>query len=384
MKFSSLLSFILTAVLMTSTLSLAHGRLASESENRKYQIEKIEEDLSREREKFLQFGKKEASILDQLTRLEKHIDEQTILLNELKEKIRDEKRSLEIHQTRLNESDAALKKVENRLSKRLVAFYKYAKRGYVQLLATSEDFDQLRKRIKFLKVIMGEDHRLFNDMVAIQRKHKSELKQLDEKIAAIKRMEQAEKAKLSSIKEDRDKKVLLLMKIHEEKEFYETAVKELELAAHNLKDTLRNLDKKQVKKPLPTGFEDLKGRLPLPFNGKILKSKEATGPSTHNNPKGIYILGPSGAEVKAIFPGEVVYSGWLKGYGQMIVINHGSRYFTISAHLSQRDREQGDMVEKGEVIGLLGETGSLEGPRLYFEIRQKDDNLDPFKWLKVH
>ena len=115
-----------------------------------------------------------------------------------------------------------------------------------------------------------------------------------------------------------------------------------------------------------------------------MNSNAALGPSAHNKPKGIYILGPSGAEVKAIFPGKVVYSGWLKGYGQMIVINHGSRYFTISAHLSQRDREQGDMVDRGDVIGLLGETESLAGPRLYFEIRKKDNNLDPFKWLKVN
>ena len=105
------------------------------------------------------------------------------------------------------------------------------------------------------------------------------------------------------------------------------------------------------------------------------------GVKTH---KGFYIEGPPGAKVKSIFPGRVDYSGWLKGYGQIIVINHGSRFFTVFAHLEQRLTSEGEMVGKGEVIGLLGQTGSMEGPRLYFEMRKGGRQLDPLKWLKVH
>jgi septal ring factor EnvC (AmiA/AmiB activator) len=100
--------------------------------------------------------------------------------------------------------------------------------------------------------------------------------------------------------------------------------------------------------------------------------------------KGIYIEGPSGAEVRSIFPGRVDFSGWLKGYGQVVLINHGSRFFTVSGHLAERFKSEGDMVQAGAVIGLLGETGSLAGPRLYFEIRKEGISLDPLKWLKVH
>ena len=107
-------------------------------------------------------------------------------------------------------------------------------------------------------------------------------------------------------------------------------------------------------------------------------------PGLKDTHKGIFIKGPIGAEVKAIFPGRVDFSGWLKGYGQIIVINHGSRFFTLSAQLSERDKEKGDMVKKGDVIGLLGQTGSSLGPSLYFEIRRRGENLNPFDWLKVN
>jgi septal ring factor EnvC (AmiA/AmiB activator) len=68
----------------------------------------------------------------------------------------------------------------------------------------------------------------------------------------------------------------------------------------------------------------------------------------------------------------------------MIVLNHGSRYFTISARLSKRSKKEGDMVKAGEVIGFLGPSEGDNLPRLYYEVRLGESPLDPVKWLKVH
>ena len=89
------------------------------------------------------------------------------------------------------------------------------------------------------------------------------------------------------------------------------------------------------------------------------------------------------AEVKAIFPGRVEFSGTLKGYGETIIINHGSRFFTISAHLSERKKEAGDPVEGEEVIGIVGGNRPSKGAGIYFEIRRAGKTLAPLKWLKV-
>ena len=373
------MTFVLFFVVSNNNVS------ASEKEDKKKQIEKIETEISIEKEKYLQFGIKEKNLLGQLSALEKGIDEKKRLLESLKRKISLTKRDLIVQQEKLNQSELALQTIEERLNKRLVAFYKYAKRGYVQLLATSAGLEEFRKRIKYLKVITEEDIRLFKQMVAIQMYNKKEMLRISEKIVAIDQMEQAEHERLISIQQDLDTKVIFLMKIHEEKEFYATVVKELQLAAKDLKRTLIKLDKKkEISKKLPTGFAKLKGKLPMPVKGKVIKGNSGLGAGLKDTHKGIYIGGPIGAEVKAIYPGRVDFSGWLKGYGQIIVINHGSRFFTLSAHLSHRDKEKGDMVKRGEVIGLLGQTESLEGPRLYFEIRNKGDTLNPFTWLKVN
>ena len=356
----------------------------SESDNEEKQIERIETDLSREKEQFLKLGIREKDLLGQLAESDKKIAEKAKLLQDIKEKLQLNQKALKEQQEKLRQLEQSSKRVRERLGKRVTAYYKYAKRGYVHILSTSQDVEQLRRRMKYLQVIMDGDQKLLQQLAEVEQEINKEVALIEERVAIIDGMKKAESARLLSIKEEQDKKVFLLMKVHSEKEFYETLVKELQQASQNLRVTLLDLDRKQKKKTmLPSGFAHSKGRLPLPFHGKIIESQDRLGVDIVKTHKGIFIQGPLGAEVKAVFPGRVDFSGWLKGYGQTIVINHGSRFFTVSAHLSERYMEEGDAVEAGTVIGLLGHTGPFEKPRLYFEIRRAGTPLNPLKWIKV-
>ena len=117
---------------------------------------------------------------------------------------------------------------------------------------------------------------------------------------------------------------------------------------------------------------------------KIIKEDKLSGSNRKQLNKGIFIAGISDHKVKAIFPGRVDFSGKLKGYGEVVIINHGSRFFTISAHISRLKKKEGDVVEKGEVIGFLKPSGPSKEARLYFEIRKGGKSLDPLKWLKAN
>ena len=357
----------------------------SSSKTEQKQIKQIETDLSREKEQFLKLGIREKDLLGQLAEIEKKIAEKRQFLQKIKEKLRLNRKAFERQQEKLRHLERSSKVVRERLSKRLTAFYKYGKRGYVHILTTSQDVEQLRRRMKYLQVIMEGDQRLLQQLAEVEQEISREITLIEERATIIDGMKKAESARLLSIKEEQDKKVFLLMKVHSEKEFYETLVKELQHASQNLKVTLLDLDRKPKKKTtLPSDFANSKGKLLLPFNGKIIGSHDRWGVDIVKTHKGIFIQGPLGSEVRAVFPGRVDFSGWLKGYGQTIVINHGSRFFTVSAHLSERFREAGDTVEKGTVIGLLGHTGPFEKPRLYFEIRRAGTPLNPLKWVKVN
>ncbi len=364
---------------------LSYGTKNTKTEIKSDQIEEIEKELSREKKRLLKYGEKERGLLRQLSELEETIAARRRHLDELKAKVLISKGELEDRQGKLTEVENKLKEVESRLEKRLVAFYKYAKRGYMQLLATSSGMDQLRKRSKYLKVIMMEDQILFDRMAGMQKKREKGISNIRDNLDLIKRLEEAEKASMASIKKDMNQKVLLLMKIHKEKEFYETVVKELQLGAKELRKTLQKLDKVDPRPgKLPTGFNAAKGRLPLPVRGKVARSRISRRSRNGPGLKGVHIAGVNGANVEAVFPGRVEYSGWLRGYGEIIVLNHGSRYFTIYAQLSKRLKEVKELVERGETIGLLGNNGSSGDAGLYFEIRRGGVNLDPMKWLKVN
>jgi septal ring factor EnvC (AmiA/AmiB activator) len=378
-----LIPFVLFLILLYKPSQLAFALVRNEAASKENQIERIEEDLSREKGQFLKFGEKEKELLNDLSLLEKEIGEKKQSLKDLDESVTRIKKDLEEGQAKLAQLENALSEVEVRLGRRLDAFYRYAKRGYVRLLATSKGFDVLRKRIKYLRAITRDDLSLLTTMAGLQRKYRQEISGVRDKMLELDRLEKAESSRMVALKEDIDRRVILLMKIHKEKEFYQTAVKELELAAQNLKETLVNLDKKGEGKPvsLPSRFDESRGKLLLPLDGKIVRDRS---PSSQNGSKGIIVEGSSGAEVKAVFPGRVDFSGLLKGYGQVIVINHGSRYFTVSAQLARRYKEAGESVKAGEVIGALAEIKSTDRSRLYFEIRRGAVSLDPLKWLKVH
>ena len=97
---------------------------------------------------------------------------------------------------------------------------------------------------------------------------------------------------------------------------------------------------------------------------------------------GVNIMADLGAPVRALCDGQVIYASWFKGYGNMMIIDHGEHYYTLSAQLEQLLKERGDMVQTGEVVGTVGDTATLSGPGLYFEIRHYGKPLDPVLWFK--
>jgi len=85
--------------------------------------------------------------------------------------------------------------------------------------------------------------------------------------------------------------------------------------------------------------------------------------------------------VYAVAAGEVRFADWFRGYGKLVILDHGEDYFTVTGHLDAIEVEVGDQVRGGDRIAVAGETGSLSGPRLYFEIRKGSGALDPADWL---
>ncbi len=138
-------------------------------------------------------------------------------------------------------------------------------------------------------------------------------------------------------------------------------------------------------KPIPLmkggNFAKLKGKLSRPVSGRIAASFGAkrTGSATW---QGLLFRAPEGAEVSACAAGTVVFSDWLRGYGNLIIIDHGSTYMSVYANNEAVFKNVGDRVKQGETISTVGSSGSDEKPGLYFEIRYKGKPINPAPWLR--
>jgi murein DD-endopeptidase MepM/ murein hydrolase activator NlpD len=182
----------------------------------------------------------------------------------------------------------------------------------------------------------------------------------------------------------------LLADIRKQKSLELAAIDELTQAAADLEQKIKLLNLKKTKavadkNALQLSLPAYKGLLIMPVKGKIIN---LFGPyrnpkyNTTNYRSGIDIRADHGEPIRSVFQGKVIYSEWFKGYGNMIIIDHGHSYYTVYAHLEETFKSKGDSVDTGEVIATVGDTGSITGAKLYFEVRHHGKPMDPLKWLK--
>jgi septal ring factor EnvC (AmiA/AmiB activator) len=133
---------------------------------------------------------------------------------------------------------------------------------------------------------------------------------------------------------------------------------------------------------LPSGaFESLRGRLATPISGTVgarFGAKRADGPVW----RGMFIKAPEGTDVRAVGPGRIVYAKWMRGWGNMIIVNHGGAYLSIYGFNETLLKHEGDAVKAGDVIASAGSTGGNGESGLYFELRHLGKPIDPAGWVK--
>jgi len=250
---------------------------------------------------------------------------------------------------------------------------------------SSETYNDFLRHDKLLNKIVSNDYNLI----------KKSLKRIDDKISHEKKLKSQKDALLrqkekyyknsTKIEVTKKEKISLLKKTREKKEDQLAAIKELKEYARKLQDFIDRLpEEKKDFQSLTRKFSSMKGRLPFPVKGRIITQfgrKEHPDLHTYTFEKGIEIKAPLGKEVRSVFEGKVIFADWFKGYGNMMIINHGEKYYSLFAHTSKLFKKTGDLVGQGETIALVGDTNSLKGSCLYFEIRHHGKPQNPLKWL---
>jgi septal ring factor EnvC (AmiA/AmiB activator) len=362
---------------------LGRAQERAPGDHNRSQVHQIEKYLREQQGELQGVHSKERDLLGQLERLEKDVAENKKEIKGLTDAIQAVSQEIQSGQKRIHRLNVSAMAVEKTLQKRLVAFYKFGRSGYLRLLVAATSLQGFQKTIKYTKALMDQDRNMLDTLGRQRGQVEHEVQGLKENMARLEALRKTKDQGIASLQESIEKKVLLLMRVHREKEFYGTAIKELKGAAQALSRAVVHLESQEGHEFLRQGFAQMKGRLFMPVKGEILKDAKLVRSNPFMHRKGVYITGSPGEEVRAVFPGRVDFSGWFKGYGQLIIVNHGSHYFTIFAHLDERFKEKGDMVAVDEPLGIVGNPGWEAGAGVYFEIRKGGKHLDPKAWLNT-
>ncbi|WP_405602449.1 MULTISPECIES: murein hydrolase activator EnvC family protein [unclassified Pseudoalteromonas] len=145
--------------------------------------------------------------------------------------------------------------------------------------------------------------------------------------------------------------------------------------------TIEELEKEKTQKIELLGLNKSKGKLDWPSKGKL---QHTFGQRKHGGIdwKGVLIGAVEGANVNSVHNGQVVFADWLKGYGWVIVVDHGEGFMSLYGHAQTLLKDVGDMVREGETLALVGQSGGQANSGLYFEIRHKGRAVNPVKWCR--
>jgi septal ring factor EnvC (AmiA/AmiB activator) len=342
--------------------------------------------------KIKELSKQEETLLDQFDSLDFSINQLERKSTALKSQVTFLEKEIIALNTQTDRLNRQLQALQQYVATRLVALYKLNQLGKMHFIFSASSISEFLFIEKSLQQVVTYDDRLQMELLGKRNAltiASAALLQHRER----KHLLEAEYAvQLKSMNLEKEKKRGLLKHIREEKEFHLISIKGLQQAADQLEKTIKSfqeqVDSLKVTEEKPTkSFLAMKGLLTIPVQGKII-----AGFGLHRDARfqvvtqrnGIEIQTEKGNPVKAVFDGKIIFSDWFRGYGNLIIIDHGESFYTVYAHANERFKEKGSVVNTGEVIATVGDTGFMTGAALYFEIRNHEKPLDPLQWLNLN
>ena len=341
-------------------------------------IQALEARLSAEREKLEVSYGREKDLVARVEVLELELKRGKAEISRLKELIRhaeEEQSTISRELESLEEMTAVRQRA---VADKLLALYKHARGGYMRMLFGVDGLDPLRRTVKYVTSMMEEDARILDAHAAAVRDYRRRKAALQADLLEKKKVTESQQRSVADIELHLEEVILKLVNVHREKEFYETAVRELQLASGEFRNTITAIEKRaDGGVTTEASGDDLMGSLPLPADGSVIVSGAAEPGAARS---GVFVEAQPGARVRAVLPGRVEFSGPVKGYGQTVIINHGGRLYSVSSQLSRPDVREGTAVEAGEQIGVAG---ARDGKGIvYFEIRYAGRPVDARLWLQ--
>lgn len=336
-----------------------------------------------------------ADVLDGLKQSEQSISEINRSLHDLSQQRREAADELNAAQKLSTQTRARIQAQQALLSKLLYQQYLNGSQDAMRLVLNLRNPNDIARQVEYYGYLsrsratliagLRQDLHAAEAAEGVVREKHAELnqiqtQQLNEK-RALQTQANARKSTLNKLDkqiEARRKQVAQMER--DEKRLTALVERLARLAVPKPKSPKRRGNKSQAVVPGPD-FSQLKGHLALPVSGQLSNRFGAPRADSGTAWKGLFIRASSGSPVKALGPGQVVFADWLRGFGNLIIIDHGDGYMSLYGNNEAVLKHEGDSVKAGETIASVGNSGGNAESGLYFEVRYHSRPIDPLQWI---
>lgn len=380
-----LLTALLSAVLLVMSCSCVFAQSA-EQQQKARELAQLRKKISALRDEMNQTKSLHDSVNAELRQLESDIGKRVKALKSIKHQLRQSNQKLNDLKTQQSQYQKDLATQQALLSQQVRTAYAMGRQAFLKLLLNQENPAAVGRTMTYYNFFnRARSQRIDDARQTIQRldKVKLEIQQEQARLKQLLISQQEQKAALEKTSATRAVVVVRLNKELQNKgetlarwlENEKQLQRVVEAIHHVMPETLTNQGD-----GLP--FRAQRGHLQWPTKGRLkaLFGKRREAGQVRWN--GVLIATREGSEVRAISHGRVAYADWLRGYGLLIIIDHGNGYMSLYGHNQSLFKETGDWVEAGDVIGSVGKSGGQEQAALYFEIRHNGKPRNPTKWCK--
>jgi septal ring factor EnvC (AmiA/AmiB activator) len=273
------------------------------------------------------------------------------------------------------------------IEKTLVTLYKFGRLDFFQFLLQARDIETYASESKNLAILARHQEDVVSRFLFSLDEQRAAEAALDSKQRDLAEMVRAANLKKQELETEARKYAALVQETRKNKDTFKQTLEELSASADELQKMMNKIINQEW--VLPAAFVPLyerRGQLPWPLEGKVIT---AFGFERHPDfqtmvmNKGLEISpGKDKSLILSVHTGKVVYADYFQGYGNLLIVDHGMTYYSLYGHCAEFLVAIGDMVRAGQPVAMVGDTGSLKGECLYFEIRYKTKALDPLQWLK--
>jgi septal ring factor EnvC (AmiA/AmiB activator) len=357
--------------------------LLSTADKGKKKLDTITRQIDGINDKLEKLKKEEGSILNDIYKIELRYEKAVIENNKIKLQLRNTEEKINKKNAEKKSLEDEIQASKKNLKKILRLLYKIGGNAYLKLFIRINNLDQLFKNYQLFIELINYKSTEINKLKENIKRLLEVKKELQTEYTNLRSLQQQKEQKVRSVRGLKQSRVGLIRKINSDRKQYMQLLDELEAEAGQLNKLIYG---KPLKRRLGViDLDRIKGKLKWPIKGKVISSfgkKRSTKFNTYIINNGIKIRPGRSDQVRAIYPGEVVFADYYKGYGNLIIIQHAKNLYTLYGHCEKMYKEKGDNVNDGELISLAGDSGSTSGKALYFEIRTQLKPQNPLTWLR--